>query len=131
MTHREKLEHFDRLLEARGRWKVNAKPPAFRLLWWFGFEVPPPYFLSFERAWLGVGIPMAVVLAGLLGALALLAARGPLALFAWPFIAALSMAGGALTGVSLAMWWRWQREKLELPSWEEFPREARSQPVDG
>ncbi len=122
MTHQDKLAHFDALLEERGLWKSNAKPPAFWLLWKLGFEVPPPYFLAFTQAWIGAGVSFGLPFGVAAGLIRYFLVGGWKAFSLWSFMAFAGVAGGTAFGLCMAYIWGWQREKLDLPPWSEFPR---------
>ncbi|MGE0431674.1 MAG: DUF6404 family protein [Planctomycetota bacterium] len=45
MDHRAKVEHFKQQLTAAGRnWKADI-PQVWRVMWWFGSQIPPPHFM--------------------------------------------------------------------------------------
>ena len=121
MTHEEKLAHFERELEKHGMWKSNAKPPMFWLLWKLGVEVPPPYFLSFPQAMLIAGAPFGLLMGLALGAALSFFLDGRSAFVIWSAIAFAAVSSGALFGVCMAFVWGWQRDKLQLPRWREYP----------
>ena len=120
MTHHQKVANFKQLLRERGYWRSNAIPPIFQLLWLLGFETPPPYSLPF---WTGVavtGIPFGFFM-------------GVFNYFiSAPFIVTLSARSlvstmitsvffGLPFGLLMAMFWRRQSQKLQLPDWDHFP----------
>lgn len=122
MNHRRKLEYLDRLLAERGLSKANAKPPFFRFLWLLGIEVPPPYFLSFLAASLWIGVPFGLIFAFPVGGLVWLVADSLPAVFRIGIVVNVVVMAGTLFGVSMAFLWGRQRDQLDLPAWDEFPR---------
>lgn len=116
MTHRKKVAHFKRLLRSRGFWRSNAIPPATHILWWFGFEVPPPYFLTFAQGALVAGIYFALMFGILMSALALCAGGHPTTA-----ILVTSVTAGTCFGLFMATLWRIQARRLHLTTWQDYP----------
>lgn len=124
MTYREKLTHFQEDLRRRGMWRSNALPPAF---WWLvklGFEVPPPYFVSFGRAWLTAGVPFGILFGLSLVVMVWLLRPGWAAVFTGSGVAFAAVGSGTLFGLCMALAWGWQRDRMKLPRWQEYPVEA-------
>jgi Family of unknown function (DUF6404) len=128
MTHKEKVANFKQLLRERGYWRSNAIPPIYQLLWLLGFEIPPPYFLSF---WTGVavaGIPYGCFMGLLMGISSYVVPSyfsSDLSNEFSVFTAVRPIVIGILTGFGfgllMAIFWRRQAQKLRLPTWENFP----------
>ena len=117
VTHEEKVEHFEADLRSRGFWIINACPPAMRVLWRFGYQIPPPYFLPFGIAWLTSGTGFGLGFGVLGGLFVYFTALVPLA----ALIISAAIAG-SLFGFFMALFWFVQRRRLGLPSWREYPR---------
>lgn len=115
MTHTEKLEAMKRHMAALGILPSTAAPPAWRLLWRFGVEIPPPIFLGFWRAALYMGAIFGVLWGALMWLL----------LWAWwgmplSFILVSALAAGVLFGLLMATYYRYLARKHNLPSWAEY-----------
>lgn len=100
------------LLKSTGIRRSNYLPPAIRLLWRIGVQVPPPHFVGFMSTLLVSGAAFAT-LWGLL-----------MWLFLWRnqdmrLVAAASASGaaGILFGLLMAMYYAYGRRKHHLPSW--------------
>jgi hypothetical protein len=115
MTHHEKLERMYRHMETLGIGKSTSAPPAWRLLWRFGIEVPPPLFTPFVPGALAMGASFGF-LWGLIMWAAFWARQGiPVGLMT---IAALS--AGTLFGLTMAAYFRYLARKHGLPSWTQY-----------
>jgi hypothetical protein len=114
MTHRDKVARFEQLLKDRGYWVSNAIPPAWRLLWRFGFKAPPPYFLSFPIGALSAGLPFGIVWGAFMW-LIFWWVMPP-----WVMIVMASLAA-VIFGLAMAAFWRIQSHRLGLQSWQQFP----------
>ena len=115
MTHQEKLERMYRHTDALGISRATVAPPAWRLLWKMGLEVPPPLFAPFLPMALATGSFFAVAW-GLLMWLGFWARQGmPLA---GMFVSAL--AAGVLFGLIMAGIYRHLARKHGLPSWADY-----------
>jgi hypothetical protein len=119
MTHEEKLNVMFKDLGERGVKKGTMAPPLYRLLWRIGVPVRPPHFASFGANALLMGIGFAFLWG----------------LFMWFFLwrhqnmspstACLNaLLAGALFGVMLSGYYRWQARKLSLPKWEDYPTQT-------
>ena len=115
MTHQEKLEAMYRHMAVLGVSKSTAAPPAWRLLWRLGVEVPPPLFTPFMSSALAMGAFFGLFWG--LGMWAALWARQgvPLAV-----MAASALAAGALFGLIMAAYYRHLARKHGLPAWAEY-----------
>ena len=115
MTHQEKLEAMYRHMAVLGVSKSTAAPPAWRLLWRLGFEVPPPVFAPFAANALAMGAFFGLFWG--VGMWAMLWARQgmPLALMATSALAA-----GTLFGLVMAAYYRHLARKHGLPAWAEY-----------
>lgn len=116
MTHDEKINYLLKDLGQRGVGKYTVAPPAFRLLWRMGIEVPPPHFAGFWSLALGMGTFFGVLWG----------------IFMWLlFWRAQDLSAGAVVGFSalaglvfgliMAGYYRWHRRRLALPRWEDYP----------
>ena len=115
MTHSEKVAHFEQLLRDRGYWVSNAIPPACRLLWWLGFETPPPYFLSFAKGALVSGIPFGIVYTVFMSAYNWMTGESSgHVVFSFVFVT-------IFFGVCMGGFYSSQGRSLNLPDWKDFP----------
>jgi phosphatidylglycerophosphate synthase len=116
LTHREKVAHLLADLSQRGMSPYTFAPPFFRMLWAMGFNVPPPLFLGFRTLTLGMG-----ALFGLFWGVFMYQLQWE----AWQMtlrVAVLTAAGAGLAfGLSMATYYRWKAEILQLPPWENYP----------
>jgi hypothetical protein len=87
-----------------------------RLVWHFGSELPPPYFLSFGIAFVISGAFFAIAFGALTGLLFYFASPVPV----WLWLTAAGVAG-LLFGLIMSAFWSFQRRRLGLPSWGEYP----------
>ena len=55
MDHQAKVQAMYRHMDALGVSRSTAAPPLWRLLWRAGIEIPPPLFIPFLSAALGMG----------------------------------------------------------------------------
>jgi hypothetical protein len=101
------------LLAATGIRRANYLPPAVRVLWSFGVNVPPPHFASFLKVSLLSGGVFGVLWGSFMW------------LFVWrssalPFAASagISILAGAFFGILMAAYYAYGRRKYKLPSWE-------------
>jgi hypothetical protein len=96
-------------------WKSNYAPPATRLLWRLGFNVPPPHFASFTSIVFSFGLYFGTALG----------------LLMWLFPVSMSGSGGCvlivpstlaglLFGVSMATYYAYGRKRHRLPTWSEL-----------
>lgn len=115
MTHQEKLEAMYRHMGRLGIARATAAPPAWRLLWRLGFEVPPPLFTPFWPGAIAMGLFFGVTW-GVFMWLALWSRQGmPPVLFA-----AVSLAAGAAFGLIMAAYFRHLARKHGLPAWADY-----------
>jgi len=115
MTHREKLELMYRHFDALGISRSTSAPPAWRLLWKMGLEVPPPLFAPF--------LPMALATGGFFAlGWGLIMWLGFWASRDMPVSIAVlsSLAAGALFGLVMAGIYRHLARRHGLPSWAEY-----------
>lgn len=93
-------------------WRSNYEPLYLRILWRFGFDVPPPHFLSFFQAatvatvWfaLAFGTAMWILVWSKQG---------------WTVLSAIAIAcaTGAFWGGGMAIYYACDRRKYGLPTW--------------
>ncbi|MBY0457314.1 MAG: hypothetical protein K2V38_08260 [Gemmataceae bacterium] len=124
MTAREKIAAAVLALKLRGINGFTAAPPPWRVLWWLGWNVPPPHFLRFVPLALIFGIPFGMFLHVLFVAPAvfILLDNAP-ALFRFEMLldfVAMPALGGTGLGVLMALQYRWSAWRMGLPSWELF-----------
>ena len=120
MDQREKIEAAVRDLRDRGVGAFTAAPPMFRWLWRFGVNLPPPFFLSFGRAFAIFGGGFAVLWPAVNWLIRGGQLPGPPALEA-----ATALVAGALFGLLMAGYFRLRARRLRLPDWESYaPRAA-------
>ena len=115
MTHHEKLEKMYRHMEMLGVSKSTAAPPAWRLLWRFGVEVPPPLFTPF--------LPGALAMSaffGLFWGLAMWAMLWAHQSMPISLMAVTALAAGLLFGFIMATYFRHLARKHRLPPWAEY-----------
>ena len=115
MTHAEKLEAMKSHMAALGIMASTAAPPAWKLLWRLGVEIPPPLFLGFWRAALFMG----TVFGALWGAVMWLV------LWSWrgmpiTFVLVAALGAGVLFGLLMATYFRYLARKHNLPSWTDY-----------
>lgn len=115
MTHREKLELMYRHFDTLGIGRSTSAPPAWRLLWFLGLEVPPPLFAPFLPMALAMGSFFAVGW-GLLMWLGFWSARG----MPVTGVVLASLGAGALFGLLMAWIYRRMARRHGLPSWSEY-----------
>ncbi len=128
MTHDQKVASFKQLLRERGYWRSNAIPPAYQLLWLLGFKTPPPYFLHF---WTGVavaGIPYGFFMGVFTGSSGCFIWRNLMGTLTAECLVPAAItsicvgtSSGLFFGMLMAMFWRKQAQKLQLPDWDNFP----------
>ncbi|MCH8552311.1 MAG: DUF6404 family protein [Natronospirillum sp.] len=113
-------EEFDRrrsaalkLLADSGMRPGNYNPPLMRLTQRMGIELRPPHFMPFHQAVLVFGIYFSVVW-GLLMWLLFWSSDGMEPSTA----ASTALAAGFLFGVLMACWYKFDRRRHKLPSWE-------------
>jgi hypothetical protein len=115
MTHHEKLQQMYRHMEILGVSKSTAAPPAWRLLWRLGIEVPPPLFMPF--------VPGALTMSAFFGLCWGLAMWGILwARQGMPLgiMGVTALTAGLLFGFFMAAYFRHLARKHRLPSWAEY-----------
>ncbi|TCZ76924.1 DUF6404 family protein [Lysobacter sp. N42] len=112
MNHHEKLEALYRHAESLGIDRATAAPPAWRLMWRFGWQVPPPLFLGFWPLAFGSGIAFGV----LWGLAMLFVAQFRPVFITWR---AATLAGVCF-GLLFAAVLRLKASRYNLPSWSEY-----------
>lgn len=115
MTHQEKIALMYRHTDALGISRATAAPPAWRLLWRLGAEVPPPLFVPFLPMALATGGFFALGW-GLVMWLAFWSRQGmPVGV-----VTVSSLAAGVLFGLVMAGIYRYLARKHGLPTWAEY-----------
>jgi hypothetical protein len=117
MTQSRKLERYKQHMVAKGVGESTAFPPAWRMLWAMGIELPPPPFLGF--------IPLTIIAGGLFGPLFGLGAwilgnRGVREMAVNEALGA-ALVTGAAFGLIMAAYYRHLARKHRLGSWSAFP----------
>lgn len=114
MPHSKKVEQFTVDFTKRGINPYIAAPPAWRVAWKMGVELPPPHFMAFGTLTLFSGclfgilwIPAELIMGwGSQGA---------------AFIAITATLAGTLFGLILAAYYRVSASHLDLPPWDQYP----------
>lgn len=115
MTHAEKLQRMYRHMAALGVSPNTAAPPAWRLLWRLGFDVPPPLFLGFWPLAISMGTVFGV-LWGVSMWLLMWARQGvPVSL-----ALAVAVGAGVMFGLLMAAWLRRAARSYALPLWADY-----------
>lgn len=97
---------------AAGIWQNNYAPPIYRLLWFFGIEVPPPHFASFGFNLLLSGAWFGASWAAIMWLLFWSHQGGP------PVQAvAFAILVGALFGLLMASYYAFGARRYRLPRW--------------
>jgi Family of unknown function (DUF6404) len=104
-----------RLLAATGIKSANYLPPAVRILWRFGVEVPPPHFMPFGKSALAAGTAFGF---GWGTVMYLLSLFIPRLNFSVQALSVASLAVGVLFGLSMATYYAFGRRRNRLPEWE-------------
>ena len=115
MTHHEKLERMYRHMAALGVSKSTAAPPAWRLLWRFGVEVPPPLFAPFVPGALAMGAFFGLFWGLLMWAILWSRQGMPVGL-----MVASALLAGTLFGLVVAAYFRYVARRHRLPPWAEY-----------
>ena len=106
------------ILAKTGIWRSNYQPPAIRLLWWVGFEVPPPHFARFWSVVIAMGVWFGLAW-GLIMWFLVWSHQGMSPLFA----AITAVVAGALFGFYMAAYYAYGRRKYKLPEWRSLAGE--------
>jgi hypothetical protein len=113
MTPFEKIDLAVKELRERRVRNSMAAPLLYRFLWRLGIAIPPPLLQSFLGAavihGLLIGVPIGAFLACWDRRLAPVGAT---------YYGAIA---GAVYGLLMATYFRWQARRLGLPSWGDFP----------
>jgi uncharacterized protein DUF6404 len=119
----EKIDLAVEELRTRRVRKATAAPLLYRLLWRLGVAIPPPLFQSFLGAavlhGLLIGVPIGAFLACWDRRLA------PVGATYYGTIA------GAIYGLLMATYLRWQARRLGLPRWADFPEVLGTEEEEG
>jgi general stress protein CsbA len=116
MTHREKVALLVADLKAKGVNRYTTAPPLFRLVWSFGFELSPPFYISFfpimlfAASWFGTWM-------GVCTWLIFMRRRRSLTLTG--FLLPIGVAS-LLFGFYVALYYRWKAKQLNLPEWRDY-----------
>jgi hypothetical protein len=100
-----------RLLSSKGVPSSSSAPGFFRLLWKIGFDVPPPYFLSFWSA---------VAFVGIVFSLAVLCLLIIIPGLSTVFCIISSVVTGLFFGIIFAIFFDFKKNRYSLPSWREL-----------
>lgn len=105
------------LLSKTGIVRDEYAPPAYRLLWRLGVDIPPPHFMSFGKLALFAGTAFFVGIAiGMTLLTAFLLPGFPILL-----TLVLSLLGGGAFGLLMARHYDTGRRRYGLPSWHDLP----------
>ena len=115
MTHQEKLELMHRHMETIGVRESTYAPPAWRLLWRLGIEVPPPLFTPFLPGALAMG-----AFFGLFWGLAMWAVLWARQGLPFSVMAIAALSAGTLFGLIMAAYFRYLARKHSLPTWAAY-----------
>lgn len=105
------------LLNKTGLMRDEYAPPAYRLLWRFGVDIPPPHFMSFGKLALFQGTAFFVGIAIGMTLLTGLLLPG----FSIVMTLVLSLLGGGAFGLIMASHYDAGRRRHGLPSWHDLP----------
>ncbi len=111
----QKREAALRLLETKGISHSNYAPPAARLLWRLGFDVPPPHFAGFGATALVAGSYFGVAW-GLIMWLLFWSHQH----FSIAIGLIVALGAGVLFGVFMASYYAYGRRKYGIPLWRDF-----------
>jgi hypothetical protein len=116
MTQLRKIEDYKQRMAAKGVSQRTALPPAWRVLWHFGVELPPPPFLGF--------VPLALITGAIFGvlfglAMWLIAGIGLIQTSA-ASIPARAAVASVFFGLFMAAYYRRLARKHNLGSWAAF-----------
>ena len=110
-----------RLLAETGMWRSNYAPPAARLMWRLGVNVPPPHFARFGSVALISGMYFAIAM-GLFAWLATSSHQ-----YSPPYhILVSACLAGLFFGLAMASYYAYGKRKYKLPSWGSLGDEATS-----
>src|SRR5262245_58737420 len=105
------------LLSKTGLVRDEYSPPAYRLLWRLGVDIPPPHFMSFGKLVLFQGVGFFIwITIGMTLLNALLLPGFPILL-----TLVLSLLGGGTFGLLMARHYDAGRRRHGLPSWHDLP----------
>jgi hypothetical protein len=105
-----------KLMTATGIWRDSYQPLAFRLLWRFGIDVPPPHFVAFHWTALCAGGYFAIIF-GLGMWLFPVMHQG---YFPMRIILVSAGCAGLIFGVGMAGYYAYGRRKHAIPLWQDF-----------
>lgn len=115
MEHREKVQRMTSHMAAVGISRSTAAPPAWRLLWRLGIDVPPPLFMSFGTLAVTTGLVFAVTMA-LVGWWM----RSPDGTDLVAEVVLVPAVAGAVFGLAMAVLYRGWAKQHRLPRWSEY-----------
>lgn len=100
---------------------VSYTSRAHRLLWLFGFEVPPPHFLNYKKNRLYYGVLFGIFWGSLM---MLMQALEGLALIAYVITMLMAAIGGIVAGHVMAKMYQTDSAFYQIPLWEDFHPEV-------
>ena len=117
MTHVERLQAMYRHMPTLGLGRWSFAPPRYRLLWRLGFQVAPPHFTPFGQLVLLQGGYF-----GLAMGLAMALMDAFFVELPWGFggLVLAAAIAGAFFGVFMAIVFRAQARKRQLPLWRDY-----------
>jgi len=116
MVYDEKIQYLYTDLNRRGIPKAIILPPEFCLLRKCGIEARPPHFQGILSLLLHFGATFAAIYGTISWIIRWRSESIPLGSAAMHLLYA-----GAIFGVLMAVYYRWQAKRLDLPSWDEYP----------
>ena len=116
MTHSEKLQKMYAHLPALGLSPYTAAPPAYRLLWLLGINIPPPIFGPFLPSAVFMGTFFAILWGALMWLMSW--SHDPELSLATAAIA--SVTAGLLFGLIMAGYFSYKSKQLNLPPWSDY-----------
>ena len=117
MTQLSKLETYKQKMADRGVGNAEAFPPAWRILWRFGLEIPPPPFLGFAPLAIFTGLTFGLSF----GLLLFLAGRVGIIDISAKETLHSALIAAPLFGLFMAAYYRHLGRKYGLGSWSDFP----------
>ena len=115
MDHQAKVQAMYRHMDALGVSRSTAAPPLWRLLWRAGIEIPPPLFIPFLSAALGMGAFFGFFWGAFMW------------LFFWTrqgasfeLVGGASLLAGVMFGLLMAAYLRVVAGRHDLPRWSEY-----------
>ena len=116
MDHQEKVQAMYHHMDALGVARSTAAPPAWRLLWRAGINIPPPLFIPFLPAAVGMGAFFGFFWGALMWFFFFWMRQGA----SVEIVGAASLLAGVLFGLLMATYLRVIADRHNLPRWPEY-----------